>query len=132
MISINWAMAQSEESVKIEIPLQKFMQMDKALQEYPILREMNSEKDKAIVELQNSLTLQKKTNELNEREIDLQKRINDVQKMEIEAQKRAFTDMKEVADRAIKLVEVSKPKSNWELYGLLGMAAFIVGHLITN
>jgi hypothetical protein len=47
--------------------------------------------------------------------------------MEIGAQVRAFNDMKEVADRAIKLAETSKPKSN--LVYVIGavVAAFVVG-----
>jgi len=123
-------MAQSEESVRLEIPLDKFIEIDRALQEYPILKELNSEKDKTILELQNALTLRSRSNELNERELDLQRRIIEVQKMEIELQKRALSDMKEVADRAIKLAEVVKPKSNWQLQGLLGAAAFALGMLV--
>ncbi len=34
------------------------------------------------------------------------------------------------ADRALKLAEVGKPKSNWELQGVLGVAAFALGVLI--
>ena len=36
---------------------------------------------------------------------------------------------KELADRALRLAEVRKPKSNWELQGLLGLAAFAFGFL---
>ena len=30
---------------------------------------------------------------------------------------------------ALKLAEVGKPKSNWELQGILGVAAFVLGFL---
>ena len=37
----------------------------------------------------------------------------------------AFEKEKELTDRALNLAEAGKPKSNWELQGLLGMAAFV-------
>jgi hypothetical protein len=123
-------MGQSEESVKIEIPLSKFMEMDKALQAYPLLKEIKEKQDKTVAELQNSLAIEKKTNELNEREIDLLKRINEVDKREIESQKRTIQDFKDISDRAIKLAEVSKPKSNWQLYGLAAIVGYVINELI--
>ena len=36
---------------------------------------------------------------------------------------------KELTDRALKLAEAGKSKSNWELQGLLGLAAFVLGVL---
>jgi len=36
---------------------------------------------------------------------------------------------KDLTDRALKLLEVAKPKSNWELQGLLGLVAFVLGFL---
>jgi hypothetical protein len=123
-------MGQSEESVKIEISLQKFREVDKALQEYPLLKEMKEKQDKTIAELQNSIAIEKKTNELNEREIDLLKRINEVDKREIEFQKRTIQDLKDISDRAIKLAEVSKPKSNWQLYGLAAIVGYVINELI--
>jgi hypothetical protein len=39
----------------------------------------------------------------------------------------AFEKEKELTDRALKLPEVGKPKSNWELQGVLGLAAFVLG-----
>ncbi len=82
-------------------------------------------KDQRIANLEKELELAKK-------EIDLKDRIITIKDMEIQAKDRAFVDMKEVSDRAIKLAEVSKPKSNWQLQGLLGMAAFVVGVLIAK
>jgi hypothetical protein len=37
---------------------------------------------------------------------------------------------KELIDRALKLAEAGKSKSNWELQGLLGLVAFILGFLV--
>ena len=42
----------------------------------------------------------------------------------------AFEKEKELTDRALKLAEVGKPKSNWGLQGLLGFAAFVLGFLV--
>ncbi len=54
-------------------------------------------------------------------------------KQEIAAKDRSFQDMKEVADRAIKLAEASKKGSgNWQLTGLLGVAALVVGALLAK
>jgi len=39
----------------------------------------------------------------------------------------AFEKEKELTDRALKLAEAAKSKSNWELQGLLGLAALIMG-----
>ncbi len=50
--------------------------------------------------------------------------------MEIAALNRNFDQMKEVSDRALKFAEFTKPRSNWELHGLLGVAAFALGVLV--
>ena len=118
------------QSVEIQIDVQDLKEMDRRLQEYDLLKKIVAEQQNTIGELEKSLDSEKKTNELNEREIDLQKRIIEVQKMEIESQKRAFADMKEVSDRAIKLVEVSKPKSNWQTIAMGILGAIILGILI--
>ncbi len=40
-----------------------------------------------------------------------------------------FEKEKELTDRALKLAEVGKPKLNWELQGVLGLAVFVLGFL---
>ena len=50
-------------------------------------------------------------------------------KRESEVYRIAFEKEKELTDRALKLAEVNKPKSNWELQGLFGLVAFILGFL---
>jgi hypothetical protein len=42
----------------------------------------------------------------------------------------AFEKEKELTDRALKLAELGKAKSNWELTGLLSLASFVVGFLV--
>ena len=41
----------------------------------------------------------------------------------------ALEKEKELTDRALKLAEVGKPKLNWELQGVLGLAVFVLGFL---
>ena len=51
-------------------------------------------------------------------------------KREAEVHRIAFEKEKELTDRALKLAEAGKPKSIWELQGLLGLAAFVLGFLV--
>jgi len=44
----------------------------------------------------------------------------------------AFEKEKELTDRPLKLAEISKPKSNWELQGILGLAVFALGVLVAK
>jgi len=39
-------------------------------------------------------------------------------------------EKRELIDRVLKLAEAGKPKSIWELQGLLGLAAFVLGLLV--
>jgi hypothetical protein len=41
-----------------------------------------------------------------------------------------FEKEKELTNQALRLAEVSKPKFNWELQGLLGLAVFVLGFLV--
>ena len=126
MIFISLASSQSI-VVPLEIEVEDLREIDHRLQELDLLREKSKEQEKTIAELENALAIEKRTNELNERELYLNKKIIEVKDMEIQALNRNFDQMKDVADRAIKLAETSKPKSNWQLYGILGMAAFLLG-----
>jgi len=58
----------------------------------------------------------------------IQEKLTELAKREAEVYRIVFEEEKELTDRALKLVEVGKPKSNWE--GLLGAAAFAIGLLI--
>jgi hypothetical protein len=48
-------------------------------------------------------------------------------KRDAEVYRVAFEKEKELTDRALKLAEVGKPKSNWELQAILRRAAFALG-----
>ena len=46
---------------------------------------------------------------------------------ESEVYRVAFEKEKELTDRALKLAEIGKSKSNWKFQGMLGLAAFVSG-----
>ena len=70
-----------------------------------------------------------KENDLLKQQNTIQEKMTELAKREAEVYRVAFEKEKELTDRALKLAEVSKPKVNWELQGLLGLAAFILGFL---
>lgn len=115
------------QSKRFSLDLPDLKQWYRESEEYPILKELVTSQDKTIKEFERSLALAQKELELERRENEINKRIIAVKDMEIAGLNRNFDQMKEVADRAIKLAETSKPKSNWELLGLLGIAAFVAG-----
>ncbi len=112
------------------IAIEDLQKIDRCFQEAEVKDKIISEQDKTISELEKSLALEKRTNELNERELYLQKKINEIKDMEITAYKDTVTRQNDLIDRSLKLAEISKPKSNWEFTGLLGLAAFAIGLLI--
>ena len=57
----------------------------------------------------------------------IQEKLTDLAKREAEVYRTAFEKEKELTDRALKLAEVGKPKSNWELQAILRRAAFVLG-----
>ena len=121
-----------QSNVSLEVSVKDLKEIDLRLQERDILKSLNSEKDKTISELEKSLALTQKDLELERRENEINQRIIAVKDMEITALNRNFDQMKEIADRAIKLAETNKPQSNWQLYGILGLAAFAIGALIAQ
>ena len=56
---------------------------------------------------------------LEQRVSNLEKE-NDLPKQQNGIQEKAFEKEKELTDRALKLAEVGKSKSNWEIQGILG------------
>jgi hypothetical protein len=70
-----------------------------------------------------------KENDLLKQQNAIQEKLTELAKRETEVYRTAFEKEKELTDRALKLAEVGKPKSNWELQGLLGLAAFAFGFL---
>ncbi len=102
-------------------------------QDYEVLKEMERAKDERIRNLEKDLAIAQKELELEKRESELNQRIQEVMKQEIAAKDRAFQDMKEIADRSIKLAETFGKKSgNWQLTGLLGTAAMVIGLLLAK
>jgi hypothetical protein len=65
-----------------------------------------------------------------EQQIELQKQLIDIEAKRAEATAQALKQMTEVADRAIKLAEVGKPKSNWQTYCIFGLAMLVAGLII--
>lgn len=112
--------ASSDDLVCESIP--DAQELVRRLTDYNILREMDQVKDQRISNLEKEIELQKRENELKDRIIQ-------IKDMEIQAQQHAFNDMKEVTDRALKLAETSKPKSNLGIIGIISgiVAAFVIG-----
>lgn len=113
IVSGSKGFAQSSVVIPLEIELQDLREIDHRLQELDLLRLKSKEQGETIIELEKSLATEKRTNELNERELYLQKKIIEIKDMEIAGLNRNFDQMKEVADRSLKLAEVSKPKAPW-------------------
>ena len=73
-----------------------------------------------------------KENDLLKQQAAIQEKLTELAKRETEVYQTAFEKEKELTDRALKLAEVGKPKTNWELQGLLGLAAVLLGVLIAR
>ena len=65
-----------------------------------------------------------------EAQLEIQKKLTEIAEKRAEVEHIAYQRQKELTDRALKLAEIGKPKSNWELQGLIGLAAFVVGVLV--
>ncbi len=70
-----------------------------------------------------------KENDLLKQQNAIQEKLTELAKREAEVYRVAFDKEKELTDQALKLAEVGKPKSNWELQGLLGLVALVLGFL---
>jgi len=116
--------------VSIEpVSLEDLKKLDEIIQKYPILQDLVKSQAKTIDELKDSLATEKKTNELNQREIYLLNKQHELDQKEIAIERQTSDRLKEVTDRAIKLAEVSKPSAfgNWQLQGLFAVAAYAFG-----
>ena len=127
MILINGVLAQSVGMIDLDpIDIKDLKEIDKCFQEREVLQKLVPEQTKTISELEKSLSLKEKELDLEHQENELNKRIIDIKDKEIAGINRNFDQMKEVADRAIKLAEVGKAKSAWETWGPLGFIAIII------
>ena len=121
----------SQSVVTVDIDPVDLKTIDQVIQEHEILKKLDAEKTQTIAELDKALSIAQKELELERKENALLKRIDQIKDMEIDALKKNFDAMKDVADRSLKLAEISKPKtSNWQLLGLAGLAIFLAGHLL--
>ncbi len=90
---------------------------------------MVEEQAKTIAELEKSLAIAQKERDLEKRENELNQRILQIKDQEIAALSRSFDRIKEIGERSLRLAEIGKPKANWEIQGLLGLAAFGLGFI---
>jgi hypothetical protein len=86
-------------------------------------------KDQKIALLEQRVSNLEKENDLLRQQNAIQEKLTELAKRETEIYRTAFEKEKELTDRALKLAEIGKPKPNWELQGLLGMAVFLLGFL---
>ena len=123
------ALAQSEDvEISIGIGLKDLKEIDRRLQDYELLKEVDKAKDDRISNLEKDLTRAQKELDLEKRENDLNQRMIALQQREIDLQKQSFDQMKEVADRAIKLAEQGKKSTASEiLEWVIRIALFAAG-----
>jgi ssRNA-specific RNase YbeY (16S rRNA maturation enzyme) len=88
------------------------------------------EQASTISELKSSLANKAELLELEKRENEVNMKMMAIKDMEIAAINRNFNQLKDVTDRAMKLAEISKPSSNWQLMGVIGLAAVLAGYLL--
>lgn len=117
------------ERFRLEIDLPDLKEWDKQTQEYPILKNLVESQAKTIAELERSLALAQKERDLANRENEINEKIIAVKDMEIKALNNANDRLKEVTDRALKLAETAKPKSNNLLYIIGGILVGLVAGL---
>jgi len=94
----------------------------KTISENPLLKE-----EIAVLEEADRVNRQQITN--LEQQLEIQKKLTEIAEKWAEVEHIAYERQKELTDRAIKLAKVGKPKSNWELQGILGAAVFVLGFL---
>ena len=86
-------------------------------------------KNEKIAVLEQRVENLEKENDLLRQQNATQEKLTELANREAEVYRVAFEKEKGLTNRALKLEEVGKPKSNWELQGLLGLAAFTIGFL---
>ena len=89
-------------------------------------------KDQKISLLEARIANLEKENDLLKQQATIQEKLTELAKRETEVYQTAFERERELTDRALKLAEVGKPRTNWELQGLLGLAAVLLGVLIVR
>ena len=77
-------------------------------------------KDQKIALLEQQVSNLEKENDLLKQENAIQEKLTELAKRESEVYRTAFEKEKELTDRALKLAEVGKQRSNGELWGYWG------------
>jgi hypothetical protein len=88
--------------------------------------------EQKIAFLEQRVSNLEKENDLLKQQNITQEKLTELAKREAEVYRVAFEKEKELTDRALKLAEVGKPKSNWELQGLLGLATFVLWFVVAR
>lgn len=116
---------QAPEDVKAQVQKLKECEVDQ--KELAKRREQEAIKDQRIANLEEKLRLK-------DQELLLEKKISEIKDMEIESLQRSFKAMESVADRSLKLAEISKPKAfgNWQLLGAAGVIGYIISELVRH
>ena len=71
-----------------------------------------------------------KENDLLKQQNAIQEKLTEIAKRGAEVYRVAYDKEKELTDRALKLAEVGKPKSNWELQGIIAFCSFRYSFLL--
>jgi hypothetical protein len=114
--------SRSQDSTLFSFPKDEAQGLYKTVSENPLLKE-----EIAALEEADRVNRQQITN--LEQQLEIQKKLTEIAEKWAEVEHIAYERQKELTDRAIKLAEVGKPKSNWELQGILGAAVFVLGFL---
>lgn len=117
------------ERFRLEIDLPDLTEFYKQTEELPLVKKLVDSQAKTIDELEKSLAIAQKERDLANRENEINEKIIAVKDMEIKALNNANDRLKEVTDRALKLAETVKPKSNTLLYVIGGILAGLVAGL---
>jgi len=125
----NSAWAQFDDvDIAVELSLRDLKEIDRRLQDYELLKEVDKAKDDRISNLEKDLTRAQKELDLEKRENDLNQRMITLQQREIDLQKQSFDQMAQVADRALKLAEQGKKSAASEiLEWVIRIALFAAG-----
>jgi hypothetical protein len=118
------------QSTRFSLDLPDLKEWYKESEEYPDMKKLVDSQEKTITELKKSLAIAERERDLEKRDNELSQKIIGIKDKEIEGINRNFNQLKDVTDRAIKLAEISKPKSNWELQGILYGVAGIAGYFL--
>jgi hypothetical protein len=128
-IFANEALAQSDDvDIAVELSLRDLKEIDRRLQDYDLLKEVDKAKDDRISNLEKDLGLAQKELDLEKRENDLNQRMITLQQREIDLQKQSFDQMAQVADKSLKLAEMGKKSTASEiLEWVIRIALFAAG-----